>query len=162
MKIEITRLVALAFVLAAVISGATHAQQNVARCNLQIINPANGGAYMEARASVTRTSYWTFTGSRATPDGQADFSLSGWVQPSRQRAKLAQVQLSSFYSTNSHPSSMNGRIIRYGRQQEAVGRYGYDVMIIADLRIYDQNNQIICERDYSRPNQGPHHIFSRY
>lgn len=141
-----TKLLVSAAALAAITAGSATA----ADCALDVRHSGDGSGFLTASAAAYRPGHWEMTAYQITPTGYLDMSQSGQVRPSRYMSTLTRNYLTTMYRGPAHygPEAPYG--VRPQNHRLNEGRYGVDVSVAAELRVYDNNGRLVCQDSINR------------
>ena len=135
------KLLASAAALAAITSGVASATD----CALDVRHSGDGSGFLTASAAADRPGYYEMTAYQILPTGDLDMSQSG---PLRSYNGNWSTLTRSYLTTMYRGPAAYGPEAPIGvrRQDERLneGRYGVDVTIAAELRVYDNRGRLVC------------------
>jgi hypothetical protein len=140
-----TKLLVSAAALAALTTGAAHAQYANASCYLEVSNSGDGSGFLAANAAMYTGGHWEMDAYQITPTGALDMSQSGPVRVSNGRmSTLTRNYLMTMYSGPAAYGPETPFGVRRQNDRLNEGRYGVDVSVAARLRVFDSAGRLVC------------------
>jgi len=135
------KLLASAAALAAISAGAASATD----CALDVRHSGDGSGFLTASAAADRPGHYEMTAYQILPTGELDMSQSGPLRSYNGNwSTLTRSYLTTMYRGPAAygPEAPIG--VRPQNESLNNGRYGVDVTVAAELRVYDSRGRLVC------------------
>jgi hypothetical protein len=140
-----TKLLLSVVAVAALSAGAAEARYDASQCALDIRDSGDGSGFLTATAAPRSPGHYELTAYQITPTGDLDMSQSG---PLRSYNGYWTTLTRSYLTTMYRGPAAYGPEAPFGvrpqNQRLNEGRYGVDVSVAAELRVYDDRGRLVC------------------